>query len=36
MSNLINGKEIAQNLRNKLKEEINNLKTNTSKYLWKS
>ncbi len=29
MSNLINGKEIAQNLRNKLKEEINNLKTKT-------
>ncbi len=31
MTTLINGKEIAQNLRNKLKEEINNLKIKTGK-----
>ena len=31
MTKLINGKEIAQNLRNKLKKEIDNLKTKTGK-----
>ena len=31
MTKLINGKEIAQNLRNQLKEEINSLKSNTGK-----